>query len=66
VEDPASTPALDYTWSASTTYSVLLTILNIDTRIVVREHTSDRNNYRYIVNLISDIWIILSAIQFLQ
>jgi hypothetical protein len=36
VEDPASTPALDYSWSASTSYSLLLTILNIDTRIVVR------------------------------
>ncbi len=34
-EDPASTPALDYAWSASSTYSILLAILNIDTRIVV-------------------------------
>jgi hypothetical protein len=34
-EDPASTPALDYAWSTSSTYSILLAILNIDTRIVV-------------------------------
>jgi hypothetical protein len=34
-EDPASTPALDYAWSTSGTYSILLAILNIDTRIVV-------------------------------
>lgn len=35
VEDPASTPALDYSWSASSTYSILLALLNIDTRIVL-------------------------------
>ena len=35
VEDPAATPALEYSWAASTTYSLLLAILNIDTRILV-------------------------------
>ncbi len=34
-EDPASTPALEYSWAASSIYSILLAILNIDTRIVV-------------------------------
>ena len=35
MEDPSQTPALEFTWSESSLYSILLSTLNIDTRVMV-------------------------------
>ena len=48
VEDPSSTPGLEFSWAASDLYNILLTTLNIDTRSMVRctiqRHNMDGDN----------------------
>ena len=35
VEDPSRTPALEFSWAGSSLYSILLSTLSIDTRVMV-------------------------------
>jgi len=50
VEDPASTPALDFGWSGSDLYSILLSTLNIDTRVMLNgeswRNSVQRNHHK--------------------